>query len=110
MTTDTTTTAPELTATDVALKDLAVHELNARAGATAIHDAEGVAEPASWRLTDALRAAGAQGVLVPSCAAGAGPGDLNLVLWSWNAPDGAEVTVIDDHGRLPTPSGADGPP
>ena len=67
-------------------------------------------EPASWRLTDALRGAGAQGVLVPSYAAGAGPGNLNLVLWSWNKPEGAEVAVIDDHGRLPTPSGADGPP
>ena len=60
-------------------------------------------EPPSWRLADALRAAGAQGVLIPSHAVGAGPGDLNLVLWGWNAPDGAEVEVIDDHGRLPRP-------
>ena len=43
-----TTTAPELTATEVALKDLAVHELNARAQGAA-HEAtdEGVAELAA---------------------------------------------------------------
>ena len=41
-----TTIAPELTATDVALKDLAVHELNARAGSAA-HAAEDVAELAA---------------------------------------------------------------
>ena len=41
-----TTIAPELTATDVALKDLAVHELNARAGSAA-HAEEDVAELAA---------------------------------------------------------------
>jgi RES domain-containing protein len=60
-------------------------------------------EPPSWGLADALRSAGAQGVLIPSHALGAAPHDLDLVLWSWNAPDGAEVEVIDDHRRLPPP-------
>lgn len=64
-------------------------------------------EPGSWRLANGLRAAGAQGVLIPSHAAGAGPRDLNLVLWCWNAPSGAEATVIDDLGRLPPPPDAD---
>ena len=72
-------------------------------------------EPPSWRLADALRACtGAQGVLVPSyaagCRAGGAAAHLNLVLWSWNAPGGAEVAVIDDHGRLLPPSDAIGTP
>ena len=65
-------------------------------------------EPPSWRLADALRATDVQGVLIPSYALGAAPHDLNLVLWSWNAPGSTEVTVIDDHGRLPPPPNAAG--
>lgn len=57
--------------------------------------------PESWRLTDALRAGGAEGILVPSHAIGATSREVNLVLWSWNTGSGATVTVIDDFGRLP---------
>lgn len=60
-------------------------------------------EPASWRLGDALREAGAQGILTPSHVIGAGPQELNLVLWRWAKEGGADVSVIDDHGRLPLP-------
>lgn len=59
-------------------------------------------EPPSWGLADALRAAGAHGLLTPSFATGARAGDLNLVLWSWNTGEGpARVAVIDDFRRLP---------
>ncbi len=60
-------------------------------------------EPVSWRPAHAPRAAGAQGILVPSHALGAGLGDLGLVLWRWNEAGGAAVAAIDDHGRLPPP-------
>ena len=72
--------------------------------------------PESWRLADALRAVGADGVLAPSYAAGATSRDLNLVLWRWTVAGrgtgegvaggtsgGATVAVIDDLGRLPSP-------
>ena len=62
-------------------------------------------EPESWRLADRLRTEGLDGILVPSYAVGASPQDLNLVLWSWNQAAGAQVSVIDDHGRLPPPPG-----
>lgn len=66
-------------------------------------DVDGGRVPESWRLADALRAAGADGVLAPSYAGGATFRDLNLVLWRWNAGSGATVAVIDDFSRLPTP-------
>jgi RES domain-containing protein len=40
-----------------------------------------------------------EALLVRSFASGAGPDDLNLVLWRWN--DGSSrLTLIDDEGRL----------
>lgn len=47
----------------------------------------------------ALLEAGYNGLLVPSYAKGAGPDDLNLVLWRWGAPP-ARLTPIDDEHRL----------
>ena len=41
---------------------------------------------------------GYQGLLVQSFALGASEGDLNLVLWEWTRP--AQLTLIDDEGRL----------
>lgn len=80
-------------------------------------------EPPSWRLADALLAAGFHGAIVPSFAPGAtgsperslsghpasggertadwsGRG-RNLVLWAWSAEPPCCIQVIDDFGRLP---------
>jgi len=40
--------------------------------------------------------AGARGLIVPSYARGAGPRDLNLVLWDWTGG----LSVVDDDDRL----------
>jgi RES domain-containing protein len=47
-----------------------------------------------------LIAKGYNGLLVQSFAAGASPTDLNLVLWRWNVKPTAQITLIDDEGRL----------
>ncbi|RFC65902.1 MULTISPECIES: RES family NAD+ phosphorylase [Mesorhizobium] len=47
-----------------------------------------------------LFAAGYNGLLVRSFAAGAGADDLNLVLWRWGAKPPALLSLIDDEGRL----------
>lgn len=47
-----------------------------------------------------LRAAGCQGLLVPSFAPGAKPTDLNLVLWTWSDGPPARLVLIDDENRL----------
>lgn len=72
---------------------------------------EGLADP-SWReamrkdgraptqdFALALIAAAHPGLLVRSFARGAGPDDLNIVLWRWTGK-GARLTVIDDEARL----------
>ncbi len=56
--------------------------------------------PASQGLADRLIAAGYVGMQVRSFAAGAGPADLNLVLWQWGSGPPARVILIDDEGRL----------
>ena len=56
--------------------------------------------PASQALADRLIEAGYVGMRVPSFAAGAGAGDLNLVLWTWGSEGPARVVLIDDEGRL----------
>lgn len=56
--------------------------------------------PASQALADRLIASGHAGMRVPSFAAGAGPDDLNLVLWRWGASRPARAILIDDEGRL----------
>lgn len=47
-----------------------------------------------------LVASGHHGLLVRSFAAGAGPDDLNLVLWVWGDAAPSRLTLIDDEGRL----------
>ena len=56
--------------------------------------------PASHALADRLVAAGFAGMRVPSFAAGAGPDDVNLVLWRWSGRRPSRVVLIDDEGRL----------
>ena len=48
-------------------------------------------------LAARLAAEGHEGLLVRSFAKGAGPDDLNLVLWTWTP---AALRVIDDENRL----------
>ena len=56
--------------------------------------------PASQALADRLIEAGYAGMRVQSFAAGAGPEDLNLVLWRWGADRPVQVRLVDDEGRL----------
>lgn len=72
-------------------------------------DAAALSEPEWWRherngasapsqsLAEELIAQGANGLLVRSFAPRAGPNDLNLVLWTWDA---ATLRVLDDERRL----------
>ncbi len=55
---------------------------------------------ASQALADRLLAAEFTGMRVRSFAAGAGPDDLNLVLWNWGPRRPAKVVLVDDDGRL----------
>ena len=56
--------------------------------------------PASQALADRLIAAGYTGMQVRSFAAGAGDGDLNLVMWRWGEDPPARIVLIDDEGRI----------
>ena len=56
--------------------------------------------PASQKLADRLVAAGYVGLRTPSFAQGAGPDDLNLVLWRWGDQLPSRVLLIDDERRL----------
>lgn len=58
-------------------------------------------EPSSWQLARRLITRGIAGILVPSFAPGATPGDDNLVLWDWSNRLPHRVTVFDPTGRLP---------
>ena len=64
--------------------------------------------PASQVLVDLLLASGFAGMRVRSFAAGAGPDDLNLVLWKWSAELPTRVVLIDDENRLVGRRQADG--
>lgn len=57
-------------------------------------------EARTQTLARRLIDAGHHGLLVRSFAPGAGPDDLNLVLWTWGTSDGARLTLIDDENRL----------
>ena len=57
-------------------------------------------EARSQTLARRLVAAGYRGLLVRSFAAGAGEGDLNLVLWTWGDTEGARLVLVDDENRL----------
>ena len=58
------------------------------------------AVPASQALADRLIGAGYAGLRVRSFAAGAGPDDINFVMWRWSPDLPARVTLIDDESRL----------
>ena len=61
--------------------------------------------PASQALADRLMASGHAGMRVRSFAAGAGAGDLNLVMWKWGPDRPHRVVLIDDEGRLSSSTG-----
>ena len=56
--------------------------------------------PPSQALADRLIALGYAGMRVQSFAAGAGPDDVNLVLWNWGTARPSRVILIDDERRL----------
>ena len=56
--------------------------------------------PSSQALADRLIALGYAGMRVQSFAAGAGPDDVNLVLWNWGTVGPSRVMLIDDERRL----------
>lgn len=85
---------------------------DAAALAAAGSDAQALADP-DWR--DRMRATGEaptqsfarrligdgyNGLLVRSFAKGAGPADMNLVLWRWAANGPSRLDLVDDEGRL----------
>lgn len=55
----------------------------------------------SWLVADRLRAAGHNGILVPSFVPGATDANNNLVLWRWGPDLPHRVAVYDPSGRLP---------
>jgi len=60
--------------------------------------------PASQQLADRLVAKGYVGILVRSFAHGAGPEDMNLVLWKWTTRRPHKITLFDPDHRLPKDS------
>jgi len=59
--------------------------------------------PASQQLADRLLACDYAGILVRSFARGAGPNDMNLVLWKWTKRRPHKLTLFDPDHRLPKP-------
>ena len=57
--------------------------------------------PPSWVLADRLVTDGVAGIVVPSFAFAAGPGDVNVVFWLWARDPPHQVRVVDDDRRLP---------
>lgn len=57
--------------------------------------------PASQQLADRLVIKGYVGMLVRSFAHGAGPKDMNLVLWKWTKRRPHKVILFDPDHRLP---------
>ena len=57
--------------------------------------------PASQQLADRLLACDYAGILVRSFARGAGPNDMNLVLWKWTKRRPHKLTLFDPDHRLP---------
>ena len=60
--------------------------------------------PAPQALADRLIAEGYAGMRVQSFADDADSEDVNLVLWRWGDALPARVELIDDEGRLQTPT------
>lgn len=52
------------------------------------------------RFANDLVTAGYKGLLVRSFAKGAGPGDMNVVLWKWGPSAPCCLELIDDEDRL----------
>ena len=78
------------------------HELDCRSWEAQMLDGS---VPPSQALADRVISAGIVGMLVPSFAVGAGPEDLNLVIWKWGFQRPYRVILIDDERRLSTGSG-----
>jgi RES domain-containing protein len=57
--------------------------------------------PPSQQLAHRLIARDYAGMLVRSFARGAGPNDMNLVLWKWTKRRPHKVTLFDPNHRLP---------
>ncbi|WP_157017273.1 RES family NAD+ phosphorylase [Mesorhizobium xinjiangense] len=57
-------------------------------------------EARTQRFARNLIAEGYNGLLVRSFAKGAGPGDINLVLWRWGESRRFRLELIDDEDRL----------
>jgi RES domain-containing protein len=57
-------------------------------------------EARTQRFARELIAQGYNGLLVRSFAKGAGPGDMNLVLWKWSKSVPSRLELIDDEDRL----------
>ncbi|WAP66853.1 RES family NAD+ phosphorylase [Jiella pelagia] len=57
-------------------------------------------EAKTQRFARDLIGAGYNGLLVRSFAKGAGPGDMNLVLWRWGKGTSSLLELIDDEDRL----------
>lgn len=55
----------------------------------------------SWLAIDRLKAAGQNGILVPSFVPGATEANSNLVLWRWGPDLPNKIDVFDPTGRLP---------
>jgi len=57
--------------------------------------------PPTWDLACRLINDGVAGILVPSYAPNNPADGKNLVLWDWGNRPPHQVSVIDDHGKLP---------
>ncbi|MCB5203977.1 RES family NAD+ phosphorylase [Neorhizobium sp. T786] len=57
-------------------------------------------EAPTQTLARTLIAKGYNGLLVRSFAKGAGPDDMNLVLWKWGPAAPSKLELIDDENRL----------
>lgn len=57
-------------------------------------------EARTQRFARNLIAEGYNGLLVRSFAKGAGPGDMNLVLWRWGESAPSRLILVDDEDRL----------
>jgi RES domain-containing protein len=55
---------------------------------------------ASRRMAQRVITDGYSGMLVPSFAKGASPGDINLVLWRWGPTPPDKLALNDDENRL----------
>ena len=58
-------------------------------------------EPPTWAMARRMTAQGVTGIIVPSFARRAVPGESNLVLWRWGPKRPRKVEVFDPSGRLP---------